>query len=116
MDDVGGKTSLTFQRAGMRNEIVIDRATGITQNTAFTQNFPGFIVALHTSVGIKDKSLQEKLWGVAVLCVAILIAGIVITGFLIWMRRTGQDKRTGMLFMAMSLLYCICVLTVIRIG
>ena len=116
VDDVAGKTSLTFERAGTRNEVVIENATGMARNTAYTANFSGFMVALHIAAGIEGNMAPESLWGVAVVCVAVLLVGIVVTGFLMWMRRRGKDKRTGVIFMAMSLLYCVVILTAVRLG
>ena len=111
----GGRFRLTIARSGKRYELLSKSTSREVEMSEFTPNFGGFIQELHLTAGLTDKKGAEKLWGMVLLAVAGAIAVIVVTGFLLWLRRTAE-KRTGALFLFSSLAYCGVVLTMIRIG
>lgn len=111
--DQNNQLHLTIVRPGKRYDVVVDESTGIARLAESTVNFAGFFGELHVTAGVADGQFPERIWGWLVLGLAICIVFITATGFLLWLRRA-PERKTGAIFLLVSLTYCMTILVVIR--
>lgn len=113
--DDSGRVELLISRLGSYYEISVDPNTLLLTIKENTQSVERFIVALHRSSGFESASSAEQWWGLAVIFVAVMLAGIVVTGVVLWSYNR-RERRSGLAFLGLSLIYCTVVLVVLRFG
>lgn len=113
--DNTGKIKLLISRPGTRNKVMVDTKSGVATIEKETENIGGFINALHFTAGFESTAFGEKLWGLAVLLVAVSIIGVLITGLLLWLFNK-KERMTGLIFLGVSITYSVSVLCVLRFG
>lgn len=110
-----GNVELLISKLGTYYEVSIDSQKMLLNINKNTQSIERFINSLHTSSGFDSKSPVEKWWGFAVILVAIMLVGIVVTGVALWTYNR-KERRSGLIFLGFSLVYCTTVLVVLRFG
>lgn len=110
-----GSVELLISRPGTYYVISIDSQKMLLNINKNTQSIERFINSLHTSSGFDSNNPAEKWWGVVVVLVAIMLVGIVVTGIALWSYNR-KDRRSGLLFLSISIVYCTIVLFVLRFG
>ena len=110
-----GSVELLISRPGTYYVISIDSQKMLLNINKNTQSIERFINSLHTSSGFDSNNPAEKWWGVVVVLFAIMLVGIVVTGIALWSYNR-KDRRSGLLFLSISVVYCTIVLFVLRFG
>ena len=113
--DDDGKVEMLISRPGSYYEISVDPNTLLLTIKENTQSVQQFITALHNLSGFDSASSAEQWWGLAVVLVAVMLAGIVVTGVALWSYNR-RERRSGLAFLGLSLIYCTIVLTILRFG
>lgn len=111
--DDKGRVELLMSRLGSNYEISVDPKTLLLTIEEKTQSVEEFIKALHKSSGFDSASSAERWWGLAVIIVAVLLTGILVTGVVLWSYNR-RERRSGLAFLGLSLVYCTIVLVVLR--
>ncbi len=106
---------LVISTTSKQHKVIVNTQTGETTNEVKTLSAFGFIKALHRTAGFPNEITSKWWWGLAVMCVAILLILLLLSGIFLWTYRR-QERRTGSIFLGVSLVYCICVLCVLRLG
>lgn len=113
--DDNGRVELRISRPGTYYEISVDPQTLLLTIKENTQSVETFIKALHHSSGFDSASLAERWWGLAVILVAAILVGIVVSGVILWSYNR-RERRSGLTFLGLSFIYCMIVLAVLRFG
>ncbi len=107
-----------LSRIGQHHEVAVAAPEGaglprIATVTTQTKSLSGFLIGLHTEVGIRDGAWPGTLWRGLLGLIAIAMLGIVLTGAILWLRRP-KRQRPGQLVLAASLTLGLLLLSVIR--
>jgi hypothetical protein len=111
----GSEMQITIHRPGTWYVLTIDQSTGGVTGKVTRVNAAEFVTALHVTAGIADQNFPEALWGVAALIIATCLMGLIVTGFVLWFKRSGA-RRAGTLFISLSLLYAGTILIFVRLS
>lgn len=110
-----GLVELMISRPGSYYKITVDPKTLLLTIKESTQSVERFIKALHVSSGFDSTSSAENWWGLVVVFVAVMLVGLVVTGVVLWSYNR-KERRSGLVFLGLSLIYCTTVLAVLRFG
>lgn len=106
--------TIKVTRLGEQHVITIDSQGNATNKTS-GENTASFLKLLHITAGFEHEENETNWWGLAALLTGFLLLALLITGIILWSYRT-TEKRTGILFLSISVLYCTTVILVLRLG
>jgi len=109
-----GSITLEVARLGETHVIKVD-PQGNATNKKSSENTAGFLKLLHLTAGFEHSENETNWWGLAALLTGFLLLALLITGIILWSYRT-TEKRTGILFLSISAVYCTTVILVLRLG
>jgi len=112
-DSSGAMAVEIISKPGISYTVALQPGELIVMVDKHIQNTSGFIKSLHVTAGIKDKHGSEKIWGIAVLITAVFIIFISLSGLLMWIYHL-RERRSGIIFLTLSIIYCVTVLSVLR--
>lgn len=112
--DENGNISLKVSRLGEEHILEIDEHGNATSKKS-RENTTSFLKLLHITTGFEHEENKTNWWGLAALLTGFLLLALLITGIILWSYRT-TEKRTGILFLSISVVYCTTVILVLRLG
>lgn len=113
--DKSGMIGLYISRPGKQYQIRLDTKSGTVTSEETTPSAFSFTKTLHTTAGFHSDDSGEWWWSVFALIVAVLLLLLLITGLILWTYRI-KERKTGVIFLSVSLVYSISLLCVLRLG